>query len=689
MKRIIALLAFFGLFVASVAACGPAAEPPKEGGPAAEGTPASTEGMTETTPSEAGTEASAADPMAFVKGAQGGEVVVGQPQEPETLYLYGANLLAATHIKASLWESYETLNYDYQPTIFAKLPKLEDAGSGAELTMITVNPGDMMIDPVTQEVMTATETISDVAQLTVKFTMKPGLMWQDGTPLTADDSVFSQKVACSPDTKQSKQLCERTTHYTKIDDQTVEWQGIAGYTDQTYYLNFYTPLPRHYVGAGGKRMDETSIIDIEKDENFSRKPLSYGPFKIDSWTTGDSLVLSRNENYWRKGEGLPQLDKIIHRFFADQNTLLAAAKSGEVDVALQLEMNQYDALEEAKASGELDPHYVIGTSWEHIDFDMDPADEKVVPFGACKDIRHAVAMGADRDTMVNQIQKGKTVVQHSFIGSDHWGYPPADMVVSYKFDPAGANALLDGLGFTAKDADGYRSSAKEITCEITTDITGTKKSMVIPTGKLLEMSLLTTSGNQMRQDSTLLFQQNMKDIGVKVNLVYQEPSVVFGDGPDGPIFGRKFDLAQFGWVAGPQPSVGLYYCTEVPSSANSWGGQNASGWCNPEYDRQGKKAEVTLERPKALPLYHEAQKLFMEELPVLPLFARVKIDTSNPDLVNFVPNATAATALWNSESWGFKEGSAALGRPTASESMTDTTATESMTDTTTGGTPKP
>ena len=104
-----------------------------------------------------------------------------------------------------------------------------------------------------------------------------------------------------------------------------------------------------------------------------------------------------------------------------------------------------------------------------------------------------------------------------------------------------------------------------------------------------------------------------------------------------------------------QPPTSLYWCSEIPSEENSWAGQNETGWCNPDYDQVAKQADNTLKRAEALPMYHEAQKMFTDNLPVLPLFARVKVMATAPDLVNFNPNPTVNSETWNIESWGYAE----------------------------------
>ena len=583
----------------------------------------------------------------------GGRLIVGQGQEPETLYIYGGSMLSAAHVQNSLYDGpIDTVSYVHHPVILDKLPRIEDGDGRARVDYVTVEPGHRYVDPETQEVVTATETVADLPQLTVKHRLVPGLRWEDGTPLTAADSAFSARLACDPDSWTSKFLCERTAHYVARDERTVEWQGLPGFTDPTYYTNFYTPLPRHQRGSDGMTMSEMEAGSIAEDEVFHRRPLSYGPFKIGEWADGDFIRLERNENYWRASEGLPSVDEVIHHFISDSNSLLAALKAGEVDVATRdgIDISQFDALEAAKDVGELTPHYVAGTVWEHLDFNLDPVDDRPA-FGACQAVRRAIALGTDRQTMVDVILMGQSSVMHTFVPEEHWAYPPTHMLATYPFAPELAMALLDDAGFIDTDDDGVREAQEDITCTIVTNLEGDTIDHMIPAGTRLELTVNTTQGNVMREETTLFFQANMIEIGVRTRLEYLPAYHFFADGPDGPLFGRRYDLGEFAWLTGVQPRVDLHFCTEIPSEENSWSGQNQTGWCDPEYERVSRRAVATLERGDALPLYHRAQQIFTEQVPVLPLFQRVMVTATRPDLINFRPDPTVNSETWNIEEW--------------------------------------
>jgi peptide/nickel transport system substrate-binding protein len=603
----------------------------------------------------------AADPMAFAEAEQGGQLIIGQDQEPDTLYRYGSDMLAASRIQSALYDGpIESMNGGYQPVLIETLPTIDNGG--ARLDRVSVAPGEPYVDAATGAVVTATqaEPGEDLPQLTVSFKLVDDLAWEDGKLVTAEDSVFAQQLACDPLTPVGKDLCDRTAGYTAVDDRAVEWKGLPGYTDQTYFTHFYAPLPRHQQGAGGRPMAEMTPDAILGDPELNRKPLSYGPFKIDDWVAGERLVLLRNPSYWRAGEGLPFLDSVEYRFIPESDALLDALVAGEIDVALGLTGEQVDALADAEKSGEVKASVLDGSAWELIAFNLDPVDADAhVPFGACRALRQAIAFGTDRSEMAAMLGQDQTTVMHSFLPPEHWAYPPADGLMEYDYDPQRAASLLDGLGFTDDDGSPNtpRRASKAITCTILTGTEGRSKAQEIPAGTELVLTLDTTEGNPLRERITLLFQENMQRIGVGVNLAYRPAAALLGKGPEGLVAGRRFDLAQFAWPNDAEPPVDLFRCSEIPSEANAWSGLNPTGWCDLAYDRASWQAEMTLDREQSLSSYHTAGRIFSENLPVLPLFARTKVLGTRPGVVNVAPNPTINSETWNIEAWGFEKGS--------------------------------
>jgi peptide/nickel transport system substrate-binding protein len=544
-------------------------------------------------------------------------LVVGQAQEPDTLYINGGSMLAMSHILQALYDGpIDGRTYGYQAVILEKLPSMDDGD--AVLNTVTVKAGEQYVDA--GEIMTATEDI-DVEQIVATFKLLPGLKWEDGEPLTASDSVYGQTVRCDPDTPTGKYLCDRTASYEATDDVTVVWTGMPGFMDATFYINFDAPLPEHAMG------DIAAADMLESD--WSRMPLSYGPFKMVEWVAGDHITVERNPNYFRASEGLPKLDQVIYKFIPDTNQLLAQLLAGEVDIGTQdgMALDQAPFLLTAEEQGILNPVFVSGTVWEHIDFNVVPFDDRPVLFDDVL-VRKAIAYGTDRQAMVDEIMYGRSTVQHAFIPPEHPMYP-AGAMVEYEFNPEKAIELLAEAGWTDTDGDGYADKD----------------------GQIFESEIGTTTGNAMREQMTQIFQQYMKDIGIKININLMPASVWFADGPDGPLFGRRFDLGEFAWLTGVEPPVDLYMCEQVPTPDTAWGGQNETGWCNEEYDKFANIVLGSLSQSERDEALASALAIWSDELPVLPMFARIKVAATRPEVTGFVMDPTENSEMFNIENF--------------------------------------
>ena len=145
------------------------------------------------------------------------------------------------------------------------------------------------------------------------------------------------------------------------------------------------------------------------------------------------------------------------------------------------------------------------------------------------------------------------------------------------------------------------------------------------------------------------------------------------DGPEGKLFGRRFDLGEFTWSTGVQPRCDLYLSSLVPGTEgetwvsiqdgeertfgiSGWGGQNNPGFANAEYDQACLNALGSLPgQPEYDAAHLEAQAIFAEELPVVPLFLRLKLAATRPDMCNFIMDPTANSEFWNIEEFDYGE----------------------------------
>jgi peptide/nickel transport system substrate-binding protein len=134
--------------------------------------------------------------------------------------------------------------------------------------------------------------------------------------------------------------------------------------------NFWGVFPEHAWG-------QFTAAELKEEESSARLPVGVGPYVIQEWVAGDSMTLTKNPNYYRADEGLPIFETIIVRFAGENsNANIASLLAGECDIIDQTSGldDQSELLLELQASGQVNPTFVTGTTWEHIDFGIQPIE---------------------------------------------------------------------------------------------------------------------------------------------------------------------------------------------------------------------------------------------------------------------------------------------------------------------------
>ena len=476
-------------------------------------------------------------------------------------------------------------------------------------------------------------------QRTVTFKLLPGLKWSDGTALTAADSLYSFNVASDTATPVSKRIVDRTAAYQATDEQTISWTGVPGYAPQRFDGLFWSPLPKHMLS-------KYKPADLLKAEEAAVKPLGWGPYKLEEWKKGAFIRLSKNANYFRAAEGLPKFDTLVFRFLGEQgDNNLQALLSGECDVVDEsvLLFDQLQILLQQEAARKLRVYIGQGPEWEQLSFGIkpasyddgyNPASDRADFFGDLK-MRQAVAYCIDRDALNRTLLNSRSGVPAGLVPPSHPLYMPE--LAALPYDVAKGNQLLSELGWKDTDNNPATPRVADTAARVTK-------------GTPLSLTYLTTEAT-LRRKTAEMIAKNLADCGIQVKVQMQNPGVLYAAGPDGALFGRKFDLAQFSWEAGSQPPCNLYETSTIPTAKNSWLGGNITGYSNAAYDAACQQARAARPEPAAdyVKRNQEAQKLFAQALPVLPLYYRLKLAASRPDLCGFEMDVTARSVLWNLE----------------------------------------
>lgn len=568
--------------------------------------------------------------------------------EPDTLYLYGGSqLTAAREVMEALYDGpIDYRNYTYQPVILHRIPTLAD---GDVITRaVRVQTGDRVVDAAGQVVeltkgvrIRPLDCHADACaiefegepvwmeRMYVTFQLRDDLRWSDGEPLTAEDSVFAFEVASDPATPTRRDLVERTASYRALDAYRVKWGGLPGFLDPTYFLNFFAPLPRHQLEG----RDPAALLRAAETRRY---PLGWGPFVVETWVPGESLALARNPHYFRASEGLPYLDRLVFRFASDVPDMTARLLAGECDVGVGGEYADYDPLLplllQAEQAGLLDVLSAPGSAWEQLDLGIVPVSTYRRPdlLGDAR-VRQAIALCIDRQAIADEIAHGLSVVPDAYVPPAH---PLANSgLIHWAYDPQEGQALLERVGWLDTNEDGVREAR---------NVQG------IRAGTLFELTLLTPIENTTARQVARVIETNLADCGIRVHMVWMPAQNLFAPGPDGPLFGRQFDLVETTRRFDLFPACADYTSSQIPDR-NRWNGINISGYSNPAYDAACQTARQALtDSPVYRDAHRQALALFSEDLPAIPLFVWPRIILARPSVLNLAADATAPN-LWNVE----------------------------------------
>ena len=581
-------------------------------------------------------------------------------QEPNTLYPLGELNAAARSVLAAVNDGpIDMVGYDYQPVAITRMPSFENGD--AEIVSTPVQAGGQVVDADGNLVVLASGTRVrpagcrgddciitydgssplEMDQMVVNFSLRPDLTWADGTPVTADDSVYAYTLASDPNAVVKSFLAERTQIYEAADPQTIQWWGKPGFIDPAYFTNIWPPAPKHLWG-------DFSAADLPDIDIASRSPLGWGPYMIEEWIEGDHITMTKNPYYFRAADGYPKFDTLSFRFIEDPNMALSEMVAGRCDIldpTIRLD-NHAGLLQEMQSGEQAQAFFVSGMTIEWLGLGITPAsyDDGYEPVrqGDRQDVfgdahtRQGIAYCLDREGVVKDALYGLTTVPATYIPV---GHPLYDTNIdALPYNPETGISLLEQAGW--RDVDGDPS----------TPITAINVTNVTP-GTPLQLNYYTTTATQRRQVVDIL-EKSLAQCGIGLNVEYFSQNDLYSPGPDGFLFGRNFDLIEYAMgVDGIEPPCGWFTTDEIPISSNSWIGTNVTAYKNKDFDTACRSAQLSLpDEPSYLESYRQTQVLFSTELPAIPLYYRLRIAAARPDLCHFDLDATA-NPLWNIEAF--------------------------------------
>jgi peptide/nickel transport system substrate-binding protein len=493
------------------------------------------------------------------------ELVIGTTQAPGTMNPLISSMLAKALIQNMTLRPFTAYDADWKLVCLActRLPSLKEGT--ARVVDLPDGKRGMEVD----------------------IEIKP-LQWGDGTPVTTKDVAFTLAVGKHPlSGVASAEGYKRILKLEIKDDR----RFTATVDRVTFdYDDFgFTVVPAHVE----KPIFEANPAEYRNRTAYDTDPtnpgLGFGPYRVSELVPGSRIALDQNAHWL--GE-TPHFKRIVFKFIENSSALEANLLSGNVDYVLGelgLSLDQALAIEK-RHKDRYNVIYKPGLVYEHIDVNLDN------PLLKDRRVRQAILMAIDRAAISDKLFEGKQPVANGDVSPLDPMYSPAAR--HYGYDPVAARKLLDEVGFGT------------ITNGVRTD----------GNGQRFSLEIITTAGNRVREQVAQVIQSQLRQVGIELRIKAQPPRI-FSDA----LNHRRFTgLAMYAWVQRPEgvPRSTLH-SDEIPTEKNGWSGQNYPAYSNPAMDKALDAAERELDPDKRRTLFTEIQRLYAEDLPVLPLYFRV------------------------------------------------------------------
>ncbi len=412
----------------------------------------------------------------------------------------------------------------------------------------------------------------DVSPDAREFTVRLGTghFWEDGTPVTVEDVLFTFRTLQSPDFPgdPAVKALWHNVGIERVDAQRVRFtlpEPFAPFLDQ-----LTTGLLPAHLWAHVPAQAMAQMADVIP-------PLSNGPFILAA-TTPTSITLRPNDRY--PGPP-PYIDTVQWRFYPDDVAVLEAYERGEIDAIAHV-LPQYLPRVQSFADANLFFSPMPGFA-----ILLPNLRNPNVPFFQERDVRRALLYALDRETLVREYLHGMGIVAHSPFMPHSWAYD--QRVSHYPYDPGKARSLLHSAGWQDEDGDG----------------------IVEKEGRPLRFILL---GDDDPARSAMLHAIARYWRVVGVDAIPR--TVTFAGLVRDFLEPRAFEMALVFWeIYGDPDPYPLWHSTQV-----EMGGQNYAGWQNPDADTLMEEARRTPDLNRRIRLYHAFQELFAQEVPGLLLY---------------------------------------------------------------------
>ena len=398
-------------------------------------------------------------------------------------------------------------------------------------------------------------------KLTITFHLRKNVRWHDGFPFTASDVMFTYKKLTDPDVP---------TPYSGDFERIKKAEVVDPYTFRVTYKEQFSPA----LASWGMWIMPEHLL---KDKNlikcsFARHPIGTGPYKFKEWKTGQRIVLKANNDYF---EGRPYIDKYVFQIIPDDATMFLELSAGNVDW-MGLNPVQYT--------------YQTNKTWFKTGFNK----YKYPSFGYTylgynlknwlfknKLVRQALTYAINKTDIIKGVLLGLGEISTGPFPPESWAYNKH--VRRYPYNPLKAKEMLKLCGWKDHDGDGW----------------------IDKDGKVFEFEIITNQGNAQRKKCAEIIQQNLRLVGIKVNIRIIEWASFINEF----INKKRFEAVLLAWGLGRDPD-----CFDIWHSSKTKAGEfNFISYSNLEVDKLLEDGRKEFEYDKRRQIYHRIHEIIAED----------------------------------------------------------------------------
>ncbi|HVR80189.1 MAG TPA: ABC transporter substrate-binding protein [Acidimicrobiia bacterium] len=414
--------------------------------------------------------------------------------------------------------------------------------------------------------------------LTFTYTLREGLLWSDGEPLTSEDVAWNINTGRDQGWDNTASTVGNLDAVV-IDERTVEVTSSVP-DPKLPTLDVYL-VPQHVWEPIATDYDAATQYD-------ALDGVGSGPFVVSDFRKGQSVTMVANPNYWGYEGGEPAIDQVIFQLFENPDAMVAALQQGQLDAIQGFPAGSADALE-------ADPNVEIVAGqqggFDEIAINGGAIEGQPHPALLDLEVRRAINFAIDKEAVIEDLWFGlASPLETMSPSADPKWLPDIPEENRFTYDPDRANQILDDAGYLDTDDDGIREMPDGTSPIVLRHAVNTDSDLAGPIGEL--------------------FLGWMEQVGIGVELASYDQDALFG-----VIIEGTYDTFFWGWVPFVDPDPMLSYFTEAELY-----NYNDANWSDPVYEELYLEQKEELDPDRRVEIVHEMLTVLHDAAVYIPMY---------------------------------------------------------------------